>query len=258
MTEENAVAKTEEGVVEAVEEKEVRRVSGAQGRPSGFDEVDMDEIIMPRLSILQGLSGMVVERKGLMGDLANSLTKENYGLSVEFIPLFLFKTRVRFEKGRGLVMMSRDNTIVTMAKDEFAEYQGRLVAEVPESEWIGTEPPKFHLVYNFPVLLVAGINAFPLCLSLMRTGAKVAKQFFSMACTTGEDFCSRVYTLSSKQISSDDGNTYALPVIEIARRASNEEYEIAMKQHNIFHKQKENIAVDLEEEPLADPSATTE
>jgi len=197
---------------------------------------------------------MVVDGKGKIGDLANSLTKEVLGLEVEFIPLFVKKTRVQFELGKGLVMMSNDNQLVTFAKDEWEKYQGMPVKDVPGSDWDGKEAPRFHVVFNFPALVIGRLNQFPLCLSMMRTAAKEAKKFISMACMTNEDFFSRVYKLTTK-IEKNDKGTYAVPVIELSRRASDEEYAIAKRQFDIFFQKKDDISVDLNEEPLADENA---
>jgi len=241
--------------VAVTEEKPVARTSGGNGLAAGFDEVDdQKDIIMPRLAVLQGLSGMVNDGKGAMGDIANSLTKENFGKEVEFIPLFLFKTRVQFEQGRGLVMLSRDNFTVTFAKDEFEEFIGRDCDEVPGSSWEGKIPPKFHEVFNFPVLLVGREKEFPLCLSMMRTAAKAAREFISMARTANEDFFARIYKVTTRVEKGDKG-TYAVPSIELVGRASDEQYETALAQYKMIYKRKEDISVDIEEEPLADPDA---
>ena len=242
-------------VVTKEDDKVPMRVSSQDGVAAGFDEVDpQKDIIMPRLAVLQGLSGMVSDGKGVMGDLANSLTKENLGKEVSFIPLFLFKTRVQFEPGRGLVMSSRDNFVVTFAKDEFEEFIGRDVDEVPGSNWEGKTPPKFHEVFNFPVLLVGRENEFPVCLSMMRTAAKAAREFISMARTANEDFFARVYKITT-HIEKGEKGTYAVPSIELVGRCSDEQYEAALVQYKSIYKRKEDIAVDIEEEPLADPAA---
>ena len=101
-------------------------------KPAGFEEVDMQQdIILPRLLILQGLSEIVTEGGGQAGDLANSITKEIYGEDIEFVPLFCFKTKVMFEVGLGLVMMSRNGLTITMASEEYQEYVGKPCDETP-------------------------------------------------------------------------------------------------------------------------------
>lgn len=225
----------------------VPRISGEQNLPAGFDEIEEGDIKMPRLSILQGLSEVVIDGKAKMGQLGNSLTKEIYGDEIDFIPLFMFKTRAQFDIERGLVMMSRDNEVVTMAIDEFAEFLGKPVEEVPGANWNKDEPPSFSTVYNFPVLLVNRLNQFPISLSLMRTATKVAKELLSMARFSGEDMFARVYTLKSEIVKGDKG-TYAVPVIDFKRRCEDDEYAIAKKFFDMLYRRKKDIAVELEEE----------
>jgi hypothetical protein len=208
---------------------------------------------MPRLAILQAMSEMVADGKGKMGDIANSLTKENYGAEVDFIPLFLFKTRVQFEAGKGLVMMSRDNLTVTFAKEGFEKYVGMDVEEVPGANWVGKTPPSFHEVFNFPALIVGKENEFPVCLTMMRSAAKAARDFISMARTANEDFFARIYKIRTK-IEKGEKGTYAVPTIELVGRCSDDQYKIALAQYRSVYKRKEDLAVDLGEEPLADPA----
>lgn len=226
----------------------VPRISGDKNLPAGFDEIEEGDIKMSRLAIGQGLSPVVIEGKAKMGDIYQTITNEVFGESVEVIPLFMFKTRARFDTERGLVMMSRDNETVTMAIDEFTEYLGKPVEEVPGAEWNGKEPPKFSVVYNFPVLITSPLKPqFPLCLSLMRTAVKPAKEFLSMARYSGEDMFARVYTIKSEIVKGTKG-TYALPVIEFSRRCTDEEYTIAKHIFDKLYRRKKDIDVELQEE----------
>ncbi len=242
-------------IIKKEEGKIAPRRTGDKDLPAGFDEVDKEDLRIPRLAILQGLSQIVVEGKARMGQIANSLTKEIFEESVEFIPLFMFKTRARFEKGKGLVMLSRDNITVTMGLDEFAEYIGKPVEEVPGVNWEGDNPPTFNLVYNFPVLLVGRLNEFPISISLMKTSAKAAKNLLSMARFSGEDMFARVYSMKTK-IESNENGTYAVPVIEFVRRATDEEYAKVSQGFNEWYRRKKDISVDLEEENTS--TTTTE
>ena len=237
---------------ELVEKKEsALRLSGdglgIGKQPAGFDEVDKEDLKMPRLAILQGLSKLCTEGKGKMGQIANSITREIYGESVEFIPLFMFKTRAQFELGKGLVMMSRDNITVTMGVDDYEQYVGQPVEEVPGSAWTGKVPPTFNLVYNVPSLIVGRLSEFPTALVMMKTAVKPAKEFISAARYSGEDMFARVYKLSAK-IETGDKGTYAVPVIEFVRRATDEEYLSAKHVFDQWYRRKKDIAVDLEEE----------
>jgi len=223
------------------------RVSGNKNLPAGFDAVEEGDIKMSRLAIGQGLSPVVIEGKAKMGDIYQTITNEVFGESVEFIPLFMFKTRAQFETEKGLVMMSRDNETVTMATAEYEQYLGKPVEEVPGSAWVGKEPPKFSEVFNFPVLLVSRLLQFPIALSLMKTAIKPAKEFLSMARYSGEDMFARVYTIKSEIVKGTKG-TYALPVIEFSRRCSDEEYARAKAVFDKLYRRQKDIEVELEED----------
>ena len=222
------------------------RISGGSESPAGFEHMEEGDIKIARLGIVQGLSQVAIDGKAKMGDIFNNISQEVYGDSVEIIPLFMFKTRAQFDTERGLVMMSRDNLTVTMAIDEFAEHMGKPVEEVPGTAWEGDEAPKFGQVYNFPCLLLNQTFQFPLSLSMMRTAVKVAKNFLSMARYSGEDMFARVYKVSSKVIKGSKG-TYALPVIEFARRCTDEEYALGKRFFEKLYKRKDDIDVELEE-----------
>lgn len=226
------------------------RVSGGSGDtkiPAGFEGLEEGDIKIARLAIGQGLSQVVIDGKAKMGDLFNTISREVYGESIEFVPLFVFKTRAQFDIERGLVMLSRDNIKVTWGKDEFEEYIGQPVEELDNSQWQGKEPPLFSEVLNFPCLLANQLTQFPLCLSLMKTAYKEGLRFAGMARYTNEDFFARVYKISTR-IEKGAKGTYALPVIEFVRRATDEEYVIAKKWFDGLYRRKVDIDVELEEE----------
>lgn len=238
------------------------RISGNSGIPAGFDDVDKDDFKMPRLAILQQMSEIVAAQKGKMGELANSVTKEIYGVEVEIIVLFCFKTRVQFEVGEGLVMLSLDNKIVTFGTGQYEQYSGMPIDEMVKQreeigepsciEWQGKEPPQFGLVYNFPCIFAGGkIKNFPVCLSLRGTATKAAKDFISMARYTNEDMFARVYKVTTTNEKNEKG-TFAVPSLELSRRCTDEEYEIAKGWFSELFKKRGKIEVDLAEEPLAD------
>ena len=219
--------------------------------PAGFESIEEGDIKIARLGVVQGLSQVAIDGKAKMGDIFNNISQEVYGASVEIIPLFMFKTRAQFDVERGLVMMSRDNIKVTMAIDEYAEHLDKPVEEVPGANWNGDEPPTFCQVYNFPCLLVGQSFVFPLSLSMMKTAAKVAKTFLSMARYSGEDMFARVYKVSSK-IEKGTKGTYAVPVIEFARRCTDQEYALGKKFFDAMYKRKTDIEVALEEDKEAE------
>jgi len=85
----------------------------SMGEMPEFQPMDnQDTIRLPRLIMIQDKSPLVEEGLGKPGDLINSLSKENYGASVEVIPLIQTKnTRIRWQPrglGGGIMCISRD------------------------------------------------------------------------------------------------------------------------------------------------------
>ncbi len=232
--------------LEILGEKRISGVAADNKLPAGFEGLEEGDIKIARLGVAQGLSQVCIDGKAKMGELFNNITQEVFGASIEIIPLFMFKTRAQFDTEKGLVMMSRDNIKVTMAVEEFAEYMGKPVEEVPGAEWDGETPPKFAVVYNIPVLLVGKGVQFPLSLSLMRTATKTAKTFLSMARYSGEDMFARVYKVSSS-IEKGPKGTFALPVIEFVRRCTDQEYADAKAIFDKLYRLKSSIDVELTE-----------
>ena len=225
----------------------VARISGKDGKPVGLEDADVKEdILMPRVAILQGLSEMVVDRKGDIGDLADSLSKENFGKELTFIPLFLFKTCVAFKVGEGLVMMSRDGITISQASEEYAGRIGQPCADIPEAQWVGSEPPLLSKVFNYPSLIEGRLTEMPISFTFLRTGMKAGKILTSLIARSGEDAFARKYKLTTKTEKNDKG-TFAVPVIELVGRATDEEYQAAKKWALMFRARP--FDVDYEGEP---------
>src|SRR3990167_3555991 len=63
--------------------------------PRGFESgVEKEDLIIPRAKLLQAMSPEMQEGGFRVGQIINSLTKEE--LNEEFIPIFMFKNWIRF------------------------------------------------------------------------------------------------------------------------------------------------------------------
>ena len=222
------------------------RISGKGGTALGFEDVDLQDIQLPRVAVLQGLSKLVTEGDGKPGQLANSLTKEIYGEELTFIPLFAFKSRVKFQLAKGAVCMSLNalkcsyNTDgVHQMSDDCLDCEDILWPADSEG---AKEGPPCSLVYNFPVLNADNLKEFPVSISCMRTGTKAAKKLLSMAAITGEDFFARKYRMITKKASSEKGE-YFVAEFEVAGKVSDEEYASAQKWFKTLRQK--TLSVDL-------------
>lgn len=72
------------------------------------EDVSVKDIILPRLSLLQGLSGPVKAKQADAGTWHSEILAENYGATVEFIPVKIQHGAVLFRRGEGMVCKSND------------------------------------------------------------------------------------------------------------------------------------------------------
>lgn len=234
--------------LEAKETQAPARTSGKEGKPVGFEEIDIQQdILLPRVAILQSTSQLVTEDKGKMGELADSISKEIFGKEFSFIPLYCFKTRCKFDVGQGLVCQSRSGLECTMNIDGMHNVGTNCLdckdAQWPEDKEAGGPP--CNLVYNFPAININSVQAFPISVSLMKTSAKAGKKLISLAFRTGEDMFARKYKLITV-ITKNDKGTFAIADIELLGRCFDKEYEAAKKWYNLLRVRK--VDVDLEGE----------
>jgi hypothetical protein len=96
---------------------------------AGLDNIRPEDIILPRLSILQPTSPLVTEDGYQVGDIVNSITNENYGKRFEFYVLHYYPNRVKWESDDpgSPIECSSDNNITG---SKFGK-----CAECPFSKW---------------------------------------------------------------------------------------------------------------------------
>lgn len=180
----------------------------------GQTALDAGDFVPPRVKICQQMSQEVADKKAAAGDFFNTLTGENYGTTLKFIPIQPFKQRiflVREEKraiiaaatgveveGQGLACRSYD--MVTGTGDP-----GGLCAECPLSVWNERQPPFCTETYNVAALTELGELIF---LGFQKSSAKVGKNLFSMLRLSMQAPWSRVYSVESRQTKNALGNFY--------------------------------------------------
>jgi hypothetical protein len=180
----------------------------------GQTQLDAGDFVPPRVKVCQQMSQEVADKVAEPGDIFNTLTRENYGPSLKFIPIQPFKQRiflVREEKraiieaatgisveGRGLACRSYDMVIGTGSP-------GGLCAECPLGVWNDRQPPFCTETYNLASLTELGELVF---LGFQKSSAKVGKNLFSMIRLTMQAPWSRVYSMQTRQTKNALGNFY--------------------------------------------------
>lgn len=170
---------------------------GARGR----ENVDKSDLVLPRLKLLQPLSpeAQDEDKDAEAGHLYNTLTQQDFGSSIIFIPIVHFKSRIYWrdrddDSGERIICSASDGLHPT--SQEFAE----LCINCKNQAWNNkaSDPkdkaPKCTMLYNFAILIEG--DASPIALSMERSKIKVAKKLLSLITCTGKlDMFAKKYKL---------------------------------------------------------------
>ena len=201
------------------------RKAGQQAR--GFEAVEQSDLKLPRLGLAQSQSPQLKKVnpkyiRGLQeGQFFNSLTGEVYGEEVLFVPLFLYKSRIKFnpfEDGGGIDCQSFNGktggrhakACEECAFSKFGEEKGTA--------------PECDLIYNFPAFL--GKKRELIVVSFKSTGITAAKDLLSLAKIRNRDMFAGVYKLSNRD-EHKKGNDYKVPVVGNAGWVDAETFDLA-------------------------------
>jgi len=189
----------------------------------GQTGLDSTDFIPPRVKVVQQMSKEATadENPAKMGDLVNTLTGENYGPKLRFIPLMPFKQRVflsraerrdKVEAALG-VPLSEGDGLKCRSLDMLTGIgePGIECFACPLSKWDGGTPPLCTETYNVAAMTELGDL---IILSFSKSSAKVGKRMFSVLRMRREKPWTRVFELSTAKTSNDKG-TYAVPDVKI-------------------------------------------
>ena len=194
-------------------------VVGGKGR--GFEtESGREDLLIPRVKLLQPLSPEVDELDMKAGQIINSLTKAP--LPTEFVPVFVFKEYLRFnardEKSEGFDDKFAPGALMWKTSDPNAP-------EVEQTKFgPNGERPLGQQVLNFFSYFPG--TQMPIIVSFAKTSYKTGKQLYSLTKFCGGDMFSRKYTLSAKKETNDSG-TYWVLQVSPAGIAVPEDFKIA-------------------------------
>ena len=212
----------------------LRRAEGVP--PAGLENLAREDMTLPRLGIAQALSPQLSESdpkyiEGLRpGNFFNTITRENYGKTVQLVPLLFYKTRILFgpiDEGGGLRCQAPDNLIGigepggTCIKCPFSQF-----GSARNGEGKGTACNQF---FNYAALIVNDGSVSPeglLVFSLKSSALKVAKDWNALIRIRNLDIFAGVYELTSVERKNDIGRWYE-PVINPAGNVTKQTYEAA-------------------------------
>lgn len=190
----------------------------------GFSNLTQEDIMVPRLLAMQGMSEFVTEGKAKFGEIVDSLSEKVVGgldSPVEFIPVKLEKSW-RVEKKEG------NKWLVKRVEPVTPQNEGRGFNGKDDDG----EEVRFVRTLNFFVILPSDIldgSDLPYHLTFkstsLRGGKKVITQIMRQM-KMGKSPASAVFKLIPKKVSNDDG-TFIVLETEVSRESKKPEVEAA-------------------------------
>jgi hypothetical protein len=225
-----------------------------QGAARGNENVGTEDLMVPRLGIVQAISPEVEPANPLYikgakaGDMFNSATRQLYGTRVMVVPVHFQKMYLVWKdrkQGGGFFGAFPDQ----MTAQDKAEAEGGKKSGI---EVLDT-PTHLCLLVDTERMAVDEIM-----IPMPRTKAKISRQWNSMIRMTGMDRFARAYSLSTQQQKNNKGTFYNFAVAQsgypaAVLHAAAEKMFKSIQSGRTFNMDTRNM--DAGGEPAADPSA---
>lgn len=206
----------------------LRRQPG-QGQAAGLENMDRQDVTLPRLGLCQSMSPQRIKSDpkfiaGLEeGNFFNTITQENYGNKVRIIPLLFYKTRLRFrsfDDGGGLLCQSPDSLI------GIGDPGGNCL-RCPFQMFKDNAPPECTLLFNYASLVVGKdgtVNPGSLVVdSFKSSGLSTARDWNSLIRLRQVDMFAGIYEIESAD-KKEDKYTWKVQIVKPAGWVSKETY----------------------------------
>lgn len=225
-----------------------------QDSQRGSEHVAREDIVIPRLELVQGLSPAVKEgdpgfvEGARPGMLMNSVTRQLYGKEVMVVPVMFIKQWLVWKKRKYIDENGREQKTdggFFGAYDSALEAEDRMKEEAPNNpkgsiEIVDT-PQHLCLLINFNSGAIDEVM-----MSMPRTKAKISRQWNSMVRLAGGDRFGRVYRVTSA-LETKNGNDYYNFVIAQSGFPAKTLYERAEKLYTQIQAGERKVVVDHEE-----------
>lgn len=213
-----------------------------QSQAKGFENFTSEDLVIPRLRLLQGLSKAVTDGVGKMGLYQDSLTEEVLGEKVEVVLLGMKNGAVYFKQGEGMVCKSNDG---------ITSINGDTCSQCPFNEYWknwkedGT-PPACSATKEFMSVTkstVGGAESRPLMVTFMKTSYGLGKKLATMARLANRDIFFRSYVLGSEKESNAKG-TFAKMTVGLGTALTPEELQSAEGWYDMLNTANVKVADD--------------
>lgn len=214
--------------------------------PLGFGDEsdDAEDLLIPRIKIMQALSPEVSDGKATIGTLINSLSMENVTDKV-FVPVCKFNNHILWRdrsEGGGIKCRAAD------AKHGLQEDgTTKLCAACRKCEFDNTKQGRDAIPTCTKYINFLGFftdSYAPIILSFSKTNLKEGKQLFSMAKVSRQNIWNFGYKLTSKK-RSNNVNSWFVIVPEMAGATTDEQREIGISLYRQFANSMTQVNYDL-------------
>ncbi len=226
--------------------KEADELAVQGNMPMGFEDEESDDIIIPRVKVIQALSPERKEKIADEGDIINSLTKERLNGKI-FVPVFKFNNNVLWRDrndGGGIVCTARDGRLGTQSDGSTL-----LCANCRKCEFDNTKQgrdalPTCTKYINF-FGFFAGERA-PIILSFSKTCYNEGKKLYSLAKVTMQNMWHFGYALNEKKMVKANNEWY-VPVMTAAGPTTEEDREFGMALYKMYRNNMQNFEFDMDD-----------
>lgn len=218
-------SKNEEHVMTKSPKKAVEKVVQAAkevivANPEVDSNIGMEDLILPRVELLQALSPTVVAGDASAGQIVNNLTKDDLGEKVALVPVFITKNWIRWrkrEEGGGMVWRSNNPA------DERV---------IEESKWGADGAKPLATAYlNFLCMIEGG--DLPIIVSFANTNYKTGRKWLTLTKMSMGHLYNSSYELSAHSQTNNKGTFFVFDVKRVGP-ATSEQKEKAVGLSNMF------------------------
>lgn len=215
-------------------------------RPApGTEQISGEDILLPRLRLLQDTSAEVKAQESKAGKLKHSLT-ETIVDSTEFIPISMYKSRIMFDPD------NREGAPLCRSFDMKVGSDGSSCQDCDNAKWKEGRPPICNTIFNYLIIEPSqvGIMIMPTILSLMKTSSQAALKLNTSVEFTipRQPFWNKVWSLTPKQKHFPKGPAYILTVQQVRETDDKERKWCEMIYKNTVGKR----VIEAEEQPADD------
>lgn len=235
--------------------KDQAELSTQQNVPRGFEDESDEDLVMPRIKVINALSPERADGKAVEGDIINSLTFEKLNDKV-FIPIKKFNSHILWRDradGGGIDCWARDGKV-----GQTSDGQTLLCRECKKCEFDNSKQGRDAIPTCTKYINFLGVMAgtqMPIILSFSKTNFNDGKKLYSAAKVTMQDMFNHGYTLEAKKMSKG-GNTWFNIGTKSAGPTTDEDRVIAAGIYDLYKDTVNSSNFDLSDGQVADTTPT--